>query len=102
MQKNCLKTNIKKIYIAVKVIGYISKEGYQDYYHYWESCAWALRYLSEKEDEKSKQRAHDIIRELLNDKKIDQIDPSWRGEIEEKWADFLEKKNNSPTSVKDA
>lgn len=77
----------------------VCKEEYQDYYHYWESCAWALQHLSEKEDENLKQKAHDIIRELLNDTDISH---SWREEIRKKWAGFLEEKNDASASVKNA
>ena len=82
-----------------EILKEVSKEDYRDYYHYWESCAWALQHLSEKEDENLKQKAHDIIREFLND---EDISPSWRKEIENKWVDFLEEKNDTSTSVKNA
>ncbi|NOR78037.1 MAG: hypothetical protein GQ523_06385 [Methanophagales archaeon] len=83
-----------------EILKEVSKKDFQDYYHYWESCAWALQHLSEKEDEKSKQKAHNIICELLNDKDILLLSPSWHGEIENKWADFLEEKNDASASIK--
>lgn len=83
-----------------EILKEVSKKDYRGYYHYWESCAWALQHLSEKEDENLKQKAHDIIRELLNDKDILLLSPSWHGEIENNWADFLEEKNDTSASIK--
>ena len=65
----------------------VSKQDYPDYYEYQEKCAWALQQLSEKKDEVSKQKAGNIIRELLKDESIPH---TRREEIEKKWAPFLE------------
>ena len=65
----------------------VSKQDYPDYYEYQENCAWALQQLSEKKDEVSKQKAGNIIRELLKDESIPH---TRREEIEKKWAPFLE------------
>lgn len=65
----------------------VSKQDYPDYYEYQENCAWALQQLSEKKDEVSKQKAVNIIRELLKDESIPH---TRREEIEKKWAPFLE------------
>ncbi len=70
-----------------EILAKVSKQDYlEDYYHYQESCAWGLQHLSEKEDKISKQKASNIIHELLNDASIPH---DWRREYEEKWADFL-------------
>lgn len=66
----------------------VCKEDYpNDYYHYQESCAWALQHLSEKEDKISKQKASNIIHELIED---DNIPPSWREDIRIKWEKIWE------------
>jgi len=65
----------------------VSKQDYPDYYEYQENCAWALQQLSEKKDEVSKQKAVNIIRELLKDENIPH---TRREDIEKKWAPFLE------------
>ena len=66
----------------------VCKEDYpNDYYHYKESCAWALQHLSEKEDKISKQKASNIIHELIED---DNIPPSWREDIRIKWEKIWE------------
>jgi hypothetical protein len=69
-----------------EILEEVSKQDYQEYYHYLESCAWALQHLSEEKDKVSKQNAGNIIRELLDDRNIPY---SWRESIEEKWVDFL-------------
>lgn len=74
----------------------VSKQDYPDYYEYQENCAWALQQLSEKKDEVSKQKAVNIIRELLKDESIPH---TRREDIEKKWAPFLEKiKKKSDTA----
>lgn len=72
--------------ISSEILEEISKQDYPSYYQYHESCAWALQHLSEAEDEFSKQKASDIIRELLKDLNIPF---SWREMIEKKWVDLL-------------
>ena len=66
-----------------------SKQDYPVYYHCQESCAWALRHLSEEQDVVSKQKADDAIHELLND---ESIPFSWREMTKKRWGHFLEEK----------
>jgi hypothetical protein len=82
--------------IANEILEDVSKQDYPDYYEYQENCAWALQRLSEEEDKISKQKAGDIIRELINDLNIPH---TRREEIEKKWAPFLEEiEKNSDTA----
>ena len=72
--------------ISSEILEEISKQDYPNYYQYHESCAWALQHLSEAEDEFLKQKASNIIRELLKNLSIPF---SWRETIEKKWVDLL-------------
>jgi hypothetical protein len=79
-----------------EILAEVSEQDYPDYYEYQESCAWALEHLSEEEDKNLKQKAIDIIHELLKDASIPY---AWREEIKEKWAPFLEEiKKKSDTA----
>ena len=73
--------------VANEILEEVSKQDYPEYYEYQENCAWALQQLSEKKDQVSKQKAGNIIRELLKDESIPH---TRREEIEKKWAPFLE------------
>jgi hypothetical protein len=69
-----------------EILEEVGKVDYMEYYYeYQESCAWALRHLSEDEDKDSKERAHDIIHKLITDR---YIRPSWREEIRLKWINY--------------
>ena len=72
--------------LSSEILEEISKQDYPSYYQYHESCAWALQHLSEAEDKFSKQKASDIIRELLKNLNIPF---SWREMIEKKWVELL-------------
>lgn len=83
---------------ANKILAEVSKQDYrEDYYHYQESCAWALQHLSEPGDKISKQKASDIIRELLNDGNTTY---AWQEKQKEKWAHFLQEERDISTSIK--
>jgi hypothetical protein len=83
-----------------EILTEISKQDYpKDYYHYKESCAWALQHLSEEKDKISKQKAGDIIYELQKDESIPYV---WREENKDKWAPFLKKKNSTTNPIRNA
>ena len=80
-----------------EILTEVSKQDFPtDYYHYQESCAWALQHLSEGEDKISKQKADDIIYELQKDESIPY---AWREENKEKWAHVLKKKNSTTNPI---
>jgi hypothetical protein len=79
------KDKEQALFFVNEILAEVSEQDYPDYYEYKESCAWALHHLSEEDDDVTKQKASDIIHELLKDASI----PSdWRKENEEKWAHF--------------
>jgi len=81
-----------------EILAEVSEQDYPDYYQYQESCAWALQHLSEEEDKNLKQKAGDIIYELLRAN----IPSASRKEYTKKWKDFLEKEKDISTSIKNS
>lgn len=81
-----------------EILEEVSEQDCPDYDQYQESCAWALQHLSEEEDKNLKQKASDIIHELL---KANIPSPS-RKEYIKKWKDILEKEKDISTSIKNS
>ena len=82
-EQKIMQAKKQALKLSNEILEKVCEEDYlEDYYHYQESCAWALQHLSEDEDKDSKKRAHDIIHKLIADRNIR---PSWREEIRIKW-----------------
>ena len=73
--------------LVKEILQETSKEIFpEDYYDCQESAAWAKFHLSEG-DEKSKEKACEIIRKLLDD---DDIPPAWREGKKKQWKKYLQ------------